>query len=378
MICLTDEQIWEATVTTPENPTPDDSAPENPGGPAPERDPAAPADPQQALRGLGEQPRIDEQGYPTAYTAVPPPLSRQLSGQPGQPGDPGHPEQPGRSQQPEQPWQGGPAWQNGQSAQNGHTPQYGRSAADGAAGGHAPSPFGASYGRQEPANQGVHASAQQPGGPSDQPPPGYGGYPPPGERRPGSGQPGTGYPGESGQGPYPGGPQQPGARGPEQGYGYPPPPGYESYGPQYGGGRVPGMPPFASWGQRAGAWLIDNFVAVVGISILDAAYYNWSYGVRAFAWVLMAVGVLWSIYNAYLAGQSGQSTGKRLAGIRLARYVDGQVVGPAFGILRLFLNAVFWAICVIPGIFNYLWPLWDRRAQTWSDKIASSVVVRTR
>jgi uncharacterized RDD family membrane protein YckC len=56
--------------------------------------------------------------------------------------------------------------------------------------------------------------------------------------------------------------------------------------------------------------------------------------------------------------------------------VDGQVVGPAYGLLRLFLNVVFWVVCAIPGIFNYLWPLWDRKSQTWSDKIASSVVVQ--
>jgi hypothetical protein len=54
------------------------------------------------------------------------------------------------------------------------------------------------------------------------------------------------------------------------------------------------------------------------------------------------------------------------------------VVGPAYGLLRLFMNGVFWAICVIPGVLNYLWPLWDRKSQTWSDKIASSVVVQAR
>jgi len=127
-----------------------------------------------------------------------------------------------------------------------------------------------------------------------------------------------------------------------------------------------------------GAWLIDNIVAGIGISMTEAAYYDWGNGARAVAWVVLIIGVVWSLYNAYLAGQTGQSTGKRILGIRLARYADGQVVGPAFALLRLFMNVVFWVICFIPGLLNYLWPLWDQKSQTWSDKIASSVVVRAR
>jgi len=138
------------------------------------------------------------------------------------------------------------------------------------------------------------------------------------------------------------------------------------------------MPPYASWGKRAYAWLIDNLVAAIGIAMTDMSYYDWGHGLRIAGWIVAVAGSIWAIYNAYQAGQTGQSTGKRYAGIRLARYLDGQVVGPAFGLLRLFMNVVFWVICFIPGVLNYLWPLWDRKSQTWSDKIASSVVVRAR
>ena len=175
--------------------------------------------------------------------------------------------------------------------------------------------------------------------------------------------------------------QQPYGRQTQQqypGYGYPPPPPPQ-YGnaPYDGANRPVGMPPYAKWGQRAGAWLIDDFVAVVGIWLTDAAYLDWGNGARAGAWVVAVLGVLWALYNAYLAGKTGQSVGKRTAGIRLARYTDGQPVGPVYALLRLFMNVVFWAICVIPGVLNYLWPLWDQKSQTWCDKIASSVVVQT-
>jgi uncharacterized RDD family membrane protein YckC len=374
MICLTDGQIWEATVTTPENPDPQD-----PRMPAPEEDEAAttPVDPHEALRGLGEQPRIDEQGHPTAYTAVPPPLGEQQqpqqaeqpeqarqqpqqAGPAGQPGQIGQPQpqdnppphygqQPGYEQQQQQTAYGRQTpyeQQQQQSPQYGQQPQYGQPTPYGQQPGEqvdAHSPFAASAGgRPQPQDQAAYASAQQSGG---QQPYGQGGAQP-------GGRPGYGYP--------------------------PPPPGYETYGAPQSAGQVPGMPPYARWSQRAGAWLLDNVVAVIGIWLLEASYYDWGTGMRILCWIITVVGVVWAVYNAYLAGQTGQSNGKRLAGIRLARFADGQVVGPAFGVLRLFMNVVFWAICVIPGLLNYLWPLWDRKSQTWSDKIASSVVVQAR
>ena len=344
-------------MTTPENPTPDKPAPHEPGTPEADAE-GNQVDPQEALRGLDEQPRIDEQGYPTAYTAVPPPLGEQQQTPQEQqipqahanghtPGPaPGQRPQANGQAQGQAPWQ--PPQEGGQAQR---PPGYGQQPT-GQADAH--SPFDASYGQQArqqppPPQQGAYAGTTAAGqqaaygaqgqgggqGPQDQPPPGYG-YPPP-------------------------------------------PPGYESYGSSpYGEGHVPGMPPYASWGQRAGAWLIDNLVAVIGLSLLDASFYDWGRGVRVLFWIIAIAGVVWSVYNAYLAGQTGQSTGKRRLGIRLGRYVDGQVIGWPFGVLRLFMNAVFWAICFIPGVLNYLWPLWDQKSQTWSDKIASSVVVRAR
>lgn len=360
-------QILEATVTTPDNPSSQDphadrpedeqrsqgrpdqqsQPPRRPDEPQaegaaeqraePAADPSS-VSPQDALRDLGQQPRIDEQGHPTAYTAVPPPLDQQ---------------QPRQPQQPQQPtWQ--PPSDSGRRSGYDQQPPM--------------------YGQQDPYAQPAY----------DQPPT-YGQQPPSYASAP-QGQPGQpGQPGPQGQ---PGQPGQPGPQGQpgqqqQPGYGYPPPPPPES-GPQYGGGQYgvtgqpPGMPPYARWGQRAGAWLIDNIVAVIGIGVVDAAYYNWGDGPRVTGWILAVIGVVWALYNAYLAGTTGQSTGKRLLNIRLARYADGQVVGPAFALLRLFMNVVFWVICFIPGVLNYLWPLWDQKSQTWSDKIATSVVVQTR
>jgi len=331
-------------VTTSDNPNSQDpharrpeeqtqpQQPEEQRAEAAEQD-ATSVSPQDALKDLGQQPRIDEQGHPTAYTAVPPPLGQQP-----------------QSQQPQQ-----PTWQPPSDAQQ---PGYGHQPANGQQPGY-------SQPQQDP------YATQQP--PYDQPPV-YG-------QPPTYGQPPSYASAEQG----PGQGQQQGQPGQQQpGFGYPPPPPPEYGAPQQGGGQYgvtgqpPGIPPYASWGQRAGAWLIDNIAALIGIGLTEASYYDWATGARVISWIIAVAGVVWAVYNAYLAGQTGQSTGKRLVGIRLARYADGQVVGPAYGILRLFMNVVFWVICFIPGVLNYLWPLWDPKSQTWSDKIASSVVVQTR
>jgi uncharacterized RDD family membrane protein YckC len=356
----------EATVTTPENPSPQDPQPPQPeadGWGAGDGEAAGESvDPHDALRGLEDRPRVDEQGFPTAYTAVPPPLNQQGQEQgQGQPGQGQGQGQPGRGQS--QQGQGQSQQGQAQGQQGWRPPEPDRAA-------QSPQQQPPHYGRQQYGRQQPGYNGQSQYGQQQQQQPQYNGRPQYDQPapQPTGAQAGYGAQG-GGQDPYM-----------QQGYGYPPPPpGYnEPYGSPYGGGPVPGMPPYASWGQRVGAWLIDNLVAAVGISLLDASYYDWSRGARAASWVIMVVGVVWALYNAYLAGKTGQSTGKRILGIRLARYIDGQVVGPGYGVLRLFMNAVFWAICIIPGVLNYLWPLWDRKSQTWSDKIASSVVVRAR
>ncbi|MGH3966460.1 MAG: RDD family protein, partial [Pseudonocardiaceae bacterium] len=48
----------------------------------------------------------------------------------------------------------------------------------------------------------------------------------------------------------------------------------------------------------------------------------------------------WTLYNRYLEGQTGQSTGRRLAGTRLVRASDGRPIGPALAIVRHFVHVL--------------------------------------
>jgi uncharacterized RDD family membrane protein YckC len=81
----------------------------------------------------------------------------------------------------------------------------------------------------------------------------------------------------------------------------------------------------------------------------------------------------WGIYNAYLAGESGQSYGMKYAGIRLIDERTGQNVGGGLGIGRFFLHIVDSIICYI----GWLFPLWDSKKQTLTDKILNHVVIDT-
>jgi len=157
------------------------------------------------------------------------------------------------------------------------------------------------------------------------------------------------------------------------------PPGYDpnaaGYGqpPAYGapGGGMPAAPgqwvgpPLATWGQRASANIIDYFGPVV----LAGVIFQMSSGLGS---LLYVAAFAWGIYNAYLGGQTGQSTGKKMQGLRLLREQDGQIIGGGMGIARFFVHIVD----ALPCYLGFLWPLWDAKKQTFADKILSTVVIK--
>lgn len=220
--------------------------------------------------------------------------------------------------------------------------------------------------------------------------------------------PGNPYGQQPPQQPY-GYPQQPPA---QPGYGYPtqPQPPYGAVPPQaqgpygYGGhpggpaGPVPGMPPFASWGARVGATLIDFLVAglvpmiLIGIGyaqfiaeVVDAARacdQSGTYSCPAptmpgGAIALIGLGFLLSLagslFLCYREGKTGQTPGKKALGISVLRELDGRPLGFGMAFVRRLCHGLDGAACYI----GYLWPLWDDKKQTFADKILNSVVVKT-
>ena len=125
------------------------------------------------------------------------------------------------------------------------------------------------------------------------------------------------------------------------------------------------------WGELA-PWVVRVQSAAVdwfGPAVAAGLLFTINDGLGWIAWIA-ALG--WALYNAYIGGTTGQSTGKKMAGTRVIKATDGQLIGGGLGIGRYILHIVDGLPCYL----GYLWPLWDAKRQTFSDKIVSTIVVR--
>ena len=190
--------------------------------------------------------------------------------------------------------------------------------------------------------------------------------PPPDDAPPPEGQqPGGGQPYGAPDAPPPGYGQP--AYGAPEGQPAGPPPGYGQQPPGYGQQPAYGAPPataYADWGKRVYSALIDS----VGPFIVAGIFYSISRPLGAIVWL---AALAWSLYNAYQAGETGQSYGKKIAGTRLLSEQTGAPIGGGLGIGRYFVHIVD----SIPCYLGYLWPIWDGKRQTFADKLIKTVVV---
>ncbi|KHL19160.1 putative RDD family membrane protein YckC [Mumia flava] len=209
----------------------------------------------------------------------------------------------------------------------------------------------------------------------------------------------------TGQQPPPGyGQQPPSGYGQQPQYGQPPqPPQYGQYGgdgsayvqPEY----VPPTP-YASWIARVGAYLLDYLIvlvlalipAVIGVVLVAVSVTTTTEstststtaqsevtnaGLFAFGMMLLVlsgiVAIGFDLWNQGIRqGTKGQSLGKQVVGIRVIEIATAQPQGAGKGFLRWLLLVILFNACFL----DVLWPLWDKKKQTWHDMIVSSVVVQ--
>jgi len=153
-----------------------------------------------------------------------------------------------------------------------------------------------------------------------------------------------------------------------------------------------GFAGYASWLTRVGAYLIDGlcFTATliplfVGLSLLgadttttvnpDGTQTTEYSGSAALPIALMVVSlvayVAFYVWNICIRqGRTGATIGKSVLAIRLVN-TDLQPIGPGWAFLRNLLHVVD----TIPCYVGYLWPIWDSRRQTFSDKIMNTFVI---
>ncbi|MGP4044908.1 RDD family protein [Streptomyces sp. 2A115] len=198
-----------------------------------------------------------------------------------------------------------------------------------------------------------------PNNPYGQPPP-QGGQPYGQPQQP-QGQPGYGYPQQPPQGVPP-----------QQGYGYPQQPGqqYPGYPQQqmYGG-----TPPYAHWGLRVGATLVDGLILMVAYipAVIGAAMGSDS-GQAIFGLISIVAILGVAIWMLIQEGKTGQTIGKKALGIRLLRENDGRPLGVGMAFVRRLAHFLDSIACYL----GWLWPLWDSKKQTFADKVCGSVVVK--
>lgn len=169
-------------------------------------------------------------------------------------------------------------------------------------------------------------------------------------------------------------PPEPPAGGEQPGYGTPP--GYGAT-PPYGGEMQPGYggmssipnppggwvgPPLAEWPHRVGASLIDGLIIGVPYMILSRISLALAY--------LVYIGLF--LYLQYMQGTTGQTPGKKVLKLKLLKESDGTVIGFGAAVGRALLHIVD----AIPCLVGYLWPIWDKKKQTFADKIIGTVVIK--
>lgn len=139
----------------------------------------------------------------------------------------------------------------------------------------------------------------------------------------------------------------------------------------------------ASWGRRLAALLIDGAVlaAVVVLGTLLAGVPTDELNRRILdgdtALLLLLFVVPEAIYDTAMIGSRNQTIGKMAVGIKVVDAESRSPIGYARAFTRWLSTAFLWALFTLPGILDHLWPLRDRRRQTFHDKFARSVVVRT-
>jgi uncharacterized RDD family membrane protein YckC len=139
----------------------------------------------------------------------------------------------------------------------------------------------------------------------------------------------------------------------------------------------------ASWGRRLAALLVDGAVltAIVlttmlaaGVPLDDVNSTIWDGSSLA----LIALFVLpEAIYDTAMIGARNQTFGKMALGIKVVDAESRGPIGYARAFTRWLSTAFLWALWALPGVVDHLWPLRDSRRQTFHDKLARSVVVRT-
>jgi len=170
---------------------------------------------------------------------------------------------------------------------------------------------------------------------------------------------------------------------------YPPPdpdPGYPP--PAY---APPPPEPYAGWGRRVAATLLDVLVLMPGyvliiignvltsdsvvknpdgtMTVTDGAHLGLGLALTIVAGLGVFIFSLWN--QIFRQGRRGASLGKQMVGILVISEETARPIGAALTFVRGLVHILDSLSCYI----GYLWPLWDAKKQTFADKIMKTAVL---
>ncbi len=149
---------------------------------------------------------------------------------------------------------------------------------------------------------------------------------------------------------------------------------------------------FASWGARVGGYILNYLSSLLFALPAIIAFFA---GPREYTectidgqpelcklptssgWAIIAVlGVIgliaFFVMYCKAVGTTGQFWGHKAAGVRI---VDANTGGPIGG-GKAFGRYLLHVVDAVPCYLGFLWPLWDKKKQTFADKIVGTVSVR--
>jgi len=132
----------------------------------------------------------------------------------------------------------------------------------------------------------------------------------------------------------------------------------------------------AGFWRRFGASFIDGvLLSIVGNVINQVLGFDTS---RSTAWLVGGNGigiVLSLIYFTYFHGRTGQTAGDAAMSIRVVDVRDHP--GHPIGYSRAFVRWLMSIVSAVALLIGYFWMLWDPQKQTWHDKVAASLPIKT-
>ena len=139
------------------------------------------------------------------------------------------------------------------------------------------------------------------------------------------------------------------------------------------------QPQYVGFWARVGAAIIDTILMLVIVAPLLTYFYGAEYWVRTGSliagpadlllnWILPAIAViLFWVYRQATPGKMAIS----------AKIVDATTLGkPSIG--QLVIRYLGYYVSIIPLMLGILWVGFDARKQGWHDKLAGTLVVRSR